>query len=123
MKLLGLLLIAAALYAGDISGKWVGTSEFTNRGGEVRTGPILMTLKQSGEEVTGTAGPTAERQNEIRGGKVSGDKFTFELTDGGGKVAVEMTVGEGSLKGEAKMHREYGVITMKLELKRASAGS
>jgi hypothetical protein len=123
MKLLGLMLIAAALYAGDISGKWVGTSEFTNRGGEVRTGPILMTLKQSGEEVTGTAGPTAERQNEIRGGKVSGDKFTFELTDGGGKVAVEMTVGEGSLKGEAKMHREYGVITMKLELKRASAGS
>jgi hypothetical protein len=119
MKLLGLMFLTAVLYAGDVSGKWVGTSEFTNRGGEVRSGPILMTLKQSGAEVTGTVGPTAERQNDIRGGKVSGDKFTFELTDAGGKVVVEMTVGEGSLKGEAKMHREYGVITMKMELKRA----
>ena len=77
-----------------------------------------MTLKQCGAEVTGTAGPTAERQQEIRGGKVSGDKFTFELTDAGGRVVVEMTAEEGSLKGEAKMHRDYGVITMKLELKR-----
>jgi hypothetical protein len=119
MKLIGLMFLAAVLYAGDVSGKWVGTSEFTNRGGEVRSGPILMTLKQSGEEVTGTVGPTAERQNEIRSGKVSGDRLTLELTDAGGKVVVEMTVGEGSLKGEAKMHREYGVITMKMELKRA----
>jgi hypothetical protein len=123
MRLIGLMFLTAVLYAGDLSGKWLGTSEFTNRGGEVRSGPILMMLKQSGEEVTGTAGPTAERQQEIRGGKVSGDKFTFELTDAGGKVVVEMTAGEGSLKGEAKMHREYGVITMKMELKRAPAAN
>jgi hypothetical protein len=123
MKALILMFVTAVLYAGDLSGKWVGTSEFTNRGGETRSGPILMTLKQSADEVTGTAGPTPERQSEIRSGKVSGDKFTFELTDAGGKVTVEMTVGDGALKGEAKMHREYGVITMKMELKRTPASN
>lgn len=118
MKLLAAFLMSAALYAGDVTGKWAGTSEFMNQGGEVRSGQTLMTLKQSGEQVTGTAGPSAERQQEVQNGRVSGDKLTFEITDPGGKAVVELTVGDGSLKGEAKFHRGYGVITMKLELKR-----
>jgi hypothetical protein len=118
MRLLTVFLMSAALYAGDVTGKWAGTSEFTNRGGEVRSGPILMTLQQKGEEVTGTAGPSEDRQQEIRSGRVSGDKLTFEISDPAGKSVVELAVGDGSLKGEAKFHREYGVITMKLELKR-----
>jgi hypothetical protein len=109
------LMIAASI---DVSGRWAGTSEFTNRGGEVRSGPILMTLKQEGAAVTGTAGPSAEQQQELHKGWISGDKLTFETTDPGGKVEIALLVRDGVMKGEAKMHREYGVITMKLELKK-----
>ncbi len=119
MKLFVLLLGAVtALHAADVSGKWVGASEFVNRDGQARKGPISLTLKQSGEEVTGTAGPTAEQQQEIRKGRISENKLTFEIQDATGYATVELTVAEGSLKGQATFHRDYGDITMKLELKR-----
>ncbi len=119
MRLFVFLLGAVAfLHAADVSGKWTGTSEFVNKDGQVRSGPLSMTLKQSGEEVTGTAGPSADRQQEISKGKISGDKVTFEIQDATGYATVELTATEESLKGQAKFHRDYGVITMKLELKR-----
>ncbi len=119
MKILLCLFGAATLLcAAEVSGKWVGTSEFTNQAGQIRKGPILMTLTQSGEDVTGTAGPSADRQQGIQNGKVRGDQLTFEIPDSTGKVVVELTVGDNSLRGEAKFHREYGVITMKLALQR-----
>ena len=119
MKLFVFLLGAVtALHAADISGKWTGSSEFVNRDGQVRSGPMSMTLRQSGEEVTGTAGPSAERQQEIRKGKISGDRLTFEIQDAAGYATVELTAAERSLRGQATFHRDYGVVTMKLELKR-----
>jgi hypothetical protein len=113
--LAALLMIAASI---DVSGKWVGTSEFVNQGGETRTGPVSMTLRQEGDVVRGTAGPSADRQQELQNGKLNGERLTFETADAGGKVEIALTVRDGVMKGEAKMHREYGVITMKLELKK-----
>lgn len=120
MKRLLLLIGTTAwiLCAADVSGKWTGTSEFVNKDGQRRTGPILLTLAQRGEEVTGTAGPTSERQAPIQSGKVSGDTLTFEVPDPNGKAVAELTVSENLMKGEVKFHREYGVITMTLSLKR-----
>ncbi len=113
-----LLGTVTALLAGDVSGKWTGSSEFVNRDGQVRSAPILMTLRQSGQDVTGTAGPSADRQQEIRKGKISEDRLTFEIQDGTGYATVELTAAEGSLRGQATFHRDYGVVTMKLALKR-----
>lgn len=120
VKLVAALLGSAAvlLAAQDISGTWKGTSEFVNRDGETRTGSVQLTLKQNAQQVTGTAGPSAERQNEIRKGKVDGDKLTFEVPDPTGLVEIGLTIGENTLRGEAKFHREYGLIIMKLELRR-----
>jgi propanediol dehydratase small subunit len=119
MKLLVFLLGAVTvLQAADVSGRWTGSSEFVNRDGQVRSGPMSMTLRQSGEEVTGTAGPSAERQQEIRKGKITGDKLTFEIQDAAGYATVELTVTERTLRGQATFHRDYGVVTMKLELGR-----
>jgi hypothetical protein len=119
LKLIIVLFGAAMLLgAADVTGKWIGTSEFVNRGGEVRTGPISMTLKQNGDAVIGTAGPSSERQHEIRNGRLAGDKLTFEIADSSGHAMVELLAGDSTLKGEAKFHREYGVVTMKLDLKR-----
>jgi hypothetical protein len=118
MKLLLCACFATALQAAEVSGKWAGTAEFVNRDARARSTPILIALKQSGDDITGTAGPTGEMQQEIRNGKVAGDKLKFEIADPGGTAVVELTIGEGTLKGEAKGTREYGVVTMKLDLKR-----
>ena len=119
MKLLAFLLIAVtALHSADFSGKWTGTSQFLNREGQVRNGPCMMTLKQSGEDLMGTAGPSVDKQQEIRKGKVNGNKLTFEIQDTAGYANVELTFTEGSLKGQATFHRDYGVVTMKLDCRR-----
>jgi hypothetical protein len=77
-----------------------------------------MTLKQTGEELQGTLGPSADRQQQIQNGRIVGDRLTFEATDAAGRAVVDLTLDEGTLIGEAKLHREYGVITMKLKFKR-----
>ena len=119
MKFLTCLLAAAtALCAADVSGKWSGTSEFVNRGGETRTIPVNLTLQQNGEQVTGTAGPSAEQQQQIQNGKFDGNQLTFEVSDGEGKAMVSLTLAGEALKGEAKYHREYGIITIKISVER-----
>jgi hypothetical protein len=114
------LAVAAAtlLAAADISGNWIGSAEFVNRGGETRTTPMHLCLKQEGDLVKGTAGPAPEKQKEIEDGRFSAGKLTFQLTDPGGKVLVELTLDGDAMKGEAKFHREYGVIPAKLALRR-----
>lgn len=118
VKLLLVMLAAFALHAADLSGKWSGTSEYTNRDGESRSVPMTMTLKQAGDTVTGTVGPGPDRQQEIRNGKLSAGKLTFEITDPAGSAEIELSVSDNALTGQAKMKREYGVIAMKLSLKR-----
>ena len=119
MKLLTCLFAAAtAVCAADVSGKWSGTSEFVNRDGQPRTMPIVLLLKQSGDQLEGTTGPSAEQQREIQNGKFAANQVTFDVPDEGGKAVVSLTLAGDTLKGEAKFHREYGVITMKLALER-----
>ncbi len=112
---------AAVLLAADVTGTWKGNSEVVNRDGETRQMAVVMNLKQTAEQVTGTAGPAGAEPAEIQKGKVNGDKFTFEADDHGNKVEVTLTVGENTLRGEAKFNREYGVVTMKLDLRREAA--
>jgi hypothetical protein len=121
LRAIALLFLTTVLYAADVSGRWIGKTEFVNRDGEVRSGSVFLTLRQSGEDVNGTAGPSAEWQQEIRNGKVRSGKLTFEVEDPSGKAVVELSIGDEVLSGEAKLHREYGVIAMKLELKREAA--
>jgi hypothetical protein len=117
--LLCLAAAAAVVCAADLSGKWTGTAEFVNRGGETRKGPMLITLKHTGDTITGTAGPTPERQFEVTKAKLEDDKLTFELVEGATqKTLVEVTVKGDEMTGEAKMQREYGVIPAKLSAKR-----
>jgi hypothetical protein len=119
MKPLILLFAAAsALCAADISGKWSGTSEYVNRDGQTRSLPVNLTLQQKGEQVTGTAGPSAEQQQQIQNGKFDGNQLTFEVSDGEGKAIVSLMLAGEAMKGEAKYHREYGIITIRISLER-----
>lgn len=86
-------LLAAAAWAGDISGTWTGEIQGPN-------GNIALTysFKQDGEKLTGTvAGPQGD-PIAIDEGKVIGDKVSFSVNvqfNGGTKF-----VSEGTVKGE-----------------------
>lgn len=81
MKKLACLLVAAALFAvaaaPDVSGKWSGT--FSPEGGDQSSAYLI--LKQSGDTVTGTAGPDASTQWTIQEGKIAGQQLTIKVTN------------------------------------------
>lgn len=119
MKILIALCGAATLlYGADISGKWTGTSELVDRDGQVIMGAVLMTLHQRGEDVTGTAGPSEERQAVIQNGKLRGDKLTFVASEGDQRGELELRLIDGELRGQATFQRESGAMIFKLVLKR-----
>ena len=102
------LLIAASAVSAfqakpvDLTGTWTGT--FTPSGGQ--PGGAHIVLKQKAAEVTGTAGPDADRQTAIANGKVATVKgvtsVTFDTTQGNGMVMkFDLKVVEGRLKGQA----------------------
>jgi hypothetical protein len=102
------LLIAASTLSAfqakpvDVTGVWTGS--FTRSTGE-QSG-AHMDLKQKGTEVTGTAGPAADRQVAIANGKVTTVKgvtsVTFDATQPNGLVMkFDLKVIDGRLKGTA----------------------
>jgi hypothetical protein len=62
--------------AADISGAWSGEWEL---GPDGDGGPHHMILKQDGEKVTGTAGPTPDMQLALENGKWSNGVLTFDI--------------------------------------------
>src|ERR687889_2875825 len=85
-----LLLVANTLIlsAADVTGTWKGTFTPENRD----AGPALVILKQTGDTLTGTAGPDETERHEIAGGKVMGDRITFEVPRGEGTMRFVLTL-------------------------------
>jgi hypothetical protein len=67
-------LLAIAVFAADVSGKW--TADVQGRGGNSIT--VTFNLKADGNNLTGTvSGPRGE--TNISNGKVDGDNVSFDL--------------------------------------------
>src|SRR5215475_13109956 len=99
--LLSLLLMAAwTLSAADLTGKWSGTLDL-KQDGEAQTIPVVMTLKQDGNTVTGTAGPE-EDQHAISKGTVDGDTLTMEVDSGDALYYLELKLDGDQLSGAVK---------------------
>ncbi len=95
------LLLGAAVMAGDISGKWSG--EFKVEGGD-HSIPQFFILKQQDKTVTGTGGPDASEQYPIENGRIQGDTLKFELTTGEWKFAYELKMAsQDELRGDLKL--------------------
>ena len=103
---LALLIAASSLSAFqakpvDVTGAWTGTATPSTGG---NPGPAHISLKQKAAEVTGTAGPGADRQQPISNGKVATVKgvtsVTFEVAQTSGPLLkFNLKVVEGRLKG------------------------
>jgi hypothetical protein len=83
------------------TGTWKWTQSFG--GNDVET---TLKLKQDGDKVTGTISGFQGNEDQIKDGKVDGDKVTFKVTrDFGGNTMVTTytcTVSGESLKGKAE---------------------
>jgi hypothetical protein len=117
------LFVLPALAAEDFTGKWSGQFTGVAPDGNQMTEPILLNLVHKGAELTGTAGPSAERQWKILKGKVDGDKMSFEVqaendSQTGPYVTITMAYVEGHLKGDFNAQRGTEKLTAKIDVTR-----
>ncbi|MGE5567411.1 MAG: hypothetical protein ACM3S5_00090 [Rhodospirillales bacterium] len=84
MRWLSASVLAAGLCipatAANISGKWNGTVEIKTPDGGTDTGGAFAEFKQSGETISGEAGPSETHKGVIEGGKLVGNKLVFQLS-------------------------------------------
>jgi hypothetical protein len=112
--------VFTASAAADITGKWTGSFVITGPDGESRDESAVIDIKQTGTELTGTAGPNADKQYTILKGKVDGNKVTFEVQAEVPLIKFEMTLVDGHLKGEAVVNIEGQTRKATLDLQRAT---
>jgi preprotein translocase subunit SecD len=104
--ILFLLLLTPSLIASeDLSGKWSGAFNITVDG-QTKDDEAYLVLKQTGTELTGTAGPNADKQWPIQKGKVEGAKITFEVQSDEPLIKFNLTFEGGRLKGEASAEHQ-----------------
>lgn len=131
MKRIALLVVAlfvsvlAVTAAEDFSGKWSGTFSGVGPNGQPSTENIVLNLVHKGAELSGTAGPSAERQWKVLKGKVDGDKLAFEVqagddaSSGGPLLKFTLAFAEGHLKGDVNLERGETKLSAKLDATRA----
>jgi uncharacterized protein (TIGR03435 family) len=84
--LAGLLACAAALSATDVSGRWASP-------------PVYLILKQDGNKLSGTGGPTEKQQMvTLDNGTVEGDRVAFRA----GSMQFNLQLNGDEMKGEMK---------------------
>jgi hypothetical protein len=116
--LLYMLLCAGALLA-DVTGKWSGSFDVTGPDGETKAAQAYMVLKQDGNAITGTAGPSVDEQFPIRAGSIDENRITMEADADGGVIKFELALDGEHIRGTAKGEHEGKKMLAKLDLKRA----
>lgn len=117
------LLAAPVVAAEDFTGKWSGSFVAIRPDGSLDEDKIFLDLKHKGKELTGTAGPSAERQWPVLKGVVDGNKVTFEVQAGetGPLLKFALVFADGRLKGEANGEEGGQKRTAKIDAGREKA--
>ena len=85
----------------NLTGKWTGTMTRTAPDNTTQSIPFAFELTQKGKELTGTAGPNADRQWAIQKGAVEGNKVKFQVQQPEGPLRTfTLTQVKGRLQGE-----------------------
>jgi uncharacterized protein (TIGR03435 family) len=90
------LLYLLPLHAADISGTWAGA-------------PFYVILKQDGNKLTGSAGPTKAEQYAFDGGSIDGDRITLNL----GPLIFDLRIDGDEIRGQAKAGDQTAPVYMK----------
>jgi len=100
--LLGAMVSEAALSTPNVTGKWSGTLQMD---GQNDAKPAYSIFTQNENKLSGSIGPNESEQDSFKGGKVDGDKLTFDVPqgpNGEGSIHVEMQVNGNQMTGRAK---------------------
>jgi hypothetical protein len=129
MKKLALSAVAILALAAGVSaqapnftGKWEGTLTGINADGTTRQpGGIVFDLTQKGNQLTGTAGPSAEQQLPIAKAAVNGSKGSFEVTQPNGVLhKLTFTLANGKITGDMVSELNGETRNGKFELSKAA---
>lgn len=90
------LLVATSAWAADFTGKWTGSMALKN--GEAD--PANVHLKQNGNVITGTMGPSDEKQFPLTKCSVDGDQVTIEARPGPKILRMTMKLEGTKLSGD-----------------------
>ncbi len=117
--LVSLLFTALVLSAADVTGKWSGSFDVKTHDGGTKNIPAYMVLKQTGDKVTGTGGPSADRQDATLNGKLDGNALTLSAEHNLQIMNFQLQADGGSLKGEVTRNndggsKEMAVVSLKL---------
>lgn len=114
-----LLTFAPPQTAANLTGKWTGAFNVTGPDGTTRDQGIELNLTQKGKDVTGTAGPNAERQWTLSKGVVAGDKVTFVVqVPDGPTINFALMLTKDRLVGEATGEDDGQKVTAKIDVGR-----
>lgn len=102
----------------DLTGKWDGAF-IISMNGQVQDDVAHMNLTQKDKVITGTVGPTLDRQWPITAGKVDGAKVTLEVQGDGPIIKFTLTLVEGRLKGDALADMNGETMTAKVDVGRS----
>ena len=85
--------------------------------------PVYMILKQNGNKLAGSAGPNESEQHPFEGGKVEGNKVTFDVKLGGegpGLMHFDLQLEGDQITGEVGRSGEGLNEAAKISLKRVA---
>jgi hypothetical protein len=121
---LALVPATAAAQATGVAGDWNATFTATRPDGTTQSITFTFHFTQKGKVLTGTIGPTPERQWKIEKGVVDAAKVTFEVQqpDGGPLRQFTLTHAKGRLQGIMKLTASTGqTLDVNVDAVRAQA--
>src|SRR5260370_41044949 len=121
------MLPTVALCTPNVTGKWSGTLQMD---GENDAKPAYSIFNQDGNKLSGSVGPNESEQDSFEGGKVDGDKLTFDVPQGPnaeGSIHIEMQVKGDQMTGRATWsgpppHSGSGKISLKRVVEKEKRG-
>ena len=117
-----LMLVPALAPAPDVTGRWTGTAQVRNQAGAQMEIPVVLVLRQEGDQVTGTGGPDDSVQVPLRKGTLTGDSLTLEAEAEGSVFTLQLKVDGDEITGSVKRRgRDGAEENGKLSLKRGPA--
>ena len=100
--LVALLALAVSMTAADVTGTWSGAMEMKH-GDETKDDTAYLVLNQTGNEITGTIGPNADKRLQITKGTIDGYNVYIEaIVEGENKLVLRLKAADGKLSGDLK---------------------
>jgi hypothetical protein len=104
------LLLTATAWGSDVSGAWTGKLVLDTG----NTMSAYVHLKQKGDVVTGTQGPSEDNQFPITTGRIDGERLVIEAKPGPAILRLSMKLNGNKLVGDVfEDERKIGTVSLR----------